>query len=129
MTSTTEEILKQDSLGRVRTPKARREVLLEEYERSGMSGREFAVFSGVKYQTFATWVQKRQRETGEEAARAVARPVQWMEAVVGGEPEESGGKALVVVELCVGARMEVRDEAGAKLAAEVLRHLGGARTC
>jgi hypothetical protein len=31
-------ILKTDALGRVRTPRERREALLEEFEKSGMSG-------------------------------------------------------------------------------------------
>jgi len=127
-TDTTEGILKQDSLGRVRTLRKRREVLLEEYERSGMSGREFATFSGVKYQTFATWVQKRSKARSDPKVGAGMPPVQWMEAVLG---EEAGdpGKRVLVVEVPGGVRMEVRDMAGAKLAAEVLRHLGGAKAC
>jgi hypothetical protein len=54
-------LLKTDALGRVRTPAARRERLLDEFERSGMSGVKFAAFVGVKYQTFATWAQQRKR--------------------------------------------------------------------
>jgi len=64
MTSTTDttlEILKQDRKGRVRTPRAKQEVILDEYERGGMSGPEFAQYLGIKYQTFATWVQKRRK--------------------------------------------------------------------
>ena len=61
MTNTTfaDEVLKSDTLGRVHTPKARREALLEEFERSGVSGKKFAAMVGVNYQTFASWVQKR----------------------------------------------------------------------
>jgi len=40
------EISKQDSLGRVRAPVERREALLSEFEKSGV--------------TFITWVEKRQ---------------------------------------------------------------------
>ncbi len=36
------KILKTDALGRVRTPAARREQLLDEFERSGVSGAKFA---------------------------------------------------------------------------------------
>ena len=54
-------ILKMDVLGRMKTPAARREQLLDEFERSGMSGVAFAEFIGVKYQTFATWAQLRRR--------------------------------------------------------------------
>lgn len=48
MTNTTVEILKQDSLGRVRVSEERREALLEEYERSGMSGQQYAAFVGKR---------------------------------------------------------------------------------
>lgn len=56
-TPTDAVILKTDALGQVRTPAARRERLLDESERSGMSGLAFAEFVGIKCQTFATWVQ------------------------------------------------------------------------
>ena len=50
MTNTTEAgetaLLKTDGLGRVRTPVARREGLLEEFERSGLSGAKFAALAG-----------------------------------------------------------------------------------
>jgi hypothetical protein len=41
-TPTDEAVLKQDVLGRVKTPKARREQLLDEFERSGLPGLKFA---------------------------------------------------------------------------------------
>jgi len=125
MTSTTDtalEILKQDSLGRVRVSEERRKALLEEYERSGMSGQQYAAFVGVKYQTFATWVQKRRRNENAAAGEAAAGggAMQWVEAVV----EKSAGGGVLVVHLGAGAKMEVGDERGAALAAEVLRQLG-----
>ena len=46
-------LLKQDVRGRVRTPRKRREALLDEFERSGLSGPKFAALVGVKYQTLA----------------------------------------------------------------------------
>ena len=54
-----EELLKVDALGRVRTARERREVLLDEFERSGVAGAKFARMAGTKYSTFANWVQKR----------------------------------------------------------------------
>ena len=53
------KILKTDALGRVRTPAARRQQLLDEFEKSGASGAKFAELVGVKYQTFASWMQGR----------------------------------------------------------------------
>ena len=48
-----DQILKTDSLARVRTPPQRQRELLEEFERSGLSGSKFAALAGVKYSTFA----------------------------------------------------------------------------
>jgi len=42
-------VLKTDETGRVRTPAARREHLLDEYEHSGLSGAKFAALAGIKY--------------------------------------------------------------------------------
>ena len=66
MTNTTlpDEVLKTDVLGRVRTPAERREALLEEFARSGVSGRKFAALVGINYQTFASWVQQRRQARG-----------------------------------------------------------------
>jgi transposase-like protein len=65
MTRTTtepvEQILMQESLGRVRMPRERREAMLEEYERSGKSGVAFAEEHGIKYTTLASWIQKRKK--------------------------------------------------------------------
>jgi hypothetical protein len=48
----------------VKTTKARREQLLDEFERSGLPGLKFAELAGIKYQTFATWAQKRRCQRG-----------------------------------------------------------------
>lgn len=59
-----------DRLGRVRTPRGRREELLAEYERSGLSQAAFARRAGVRYPTFAHWVQQRRRGRAATAAAA-----------------------------------------------------------
>ncbi len=122
------EILKTDKLRRVKTPAARRESLLDEFERSGLSGQEFATLTGIKYQTFATWVQKRRRQkTGAERVKP-AGPVRWLETVVEAAQNSGGEKlAVMVVQLPGGARVEVADEKQAALAAALLR--AWARTC
>ena len=59
MTSMTEaesSLIKTDTLGRLRTSPERREMLLREFEKSGMSGSELATMIGIKYQTFAGWI-------------------------------------------------------------------------
>ena len=47
--------LKIDDVGRVQTPAARRESLLDEFERSGLNGTKFAALAGIKYPTFPVW--------------------------------------------------------------------------
>jgi hypothetical protein len=127
MTNTTqaeEQVLKMDLLGRVKTPAARREQLLDEFERSGLTGQKFAEVVGIKYQTFATWAQKRRRQRG--AYPAVKRPKQlrWLEAVVG-EAQSSGDKIPLplVLELPGGAKVQIADAQQAALAAVLLRAL------
>lgn len=59
MTSTTSrdgrksEILKVGARGRLQISRERREALLEEFDRSGLSGAAFAKHYGIKYSTFA----------------------------------------------------------------------------
>jgi hypothetical protein len=73
------KVLKQDT--RVRVPAPRREALLDEFERSGVSGAKFARLVGIKYPTFAGWVHRRRRVRGEDAG-------------VAGEPEALRSEAL-----------------------------------
>ena len=63
MTEVVEDGRKRDRAGRVRMPRERREELLGEYERSGLSQAAFARRAGVRYPTFAHWVQERRRAT------------------------------------------------------------------
>ena len=125
MTLTTqgvEEVIKTDVLGRMRTSVARRESLLGEFEKSGLSAKKFAELSGIKYQTLATWLQKR-RKQGKTPVKA-ANAVKWLEAVV--EQAQSPGAAKAVtlmLHLPGGAWMELADTKQAPLAAALLRSL------
>ena len=69
MTTTNGRLVKQDSRGRVLVPDAQREALLDACESSGMSGPQFCAQHGVKYPTFATWLQRR-RDRGEQPERS-----------------------------------------------------------
>jgi|SRR5580700_1065847 transposase len=55
------QILSQDARGRVLVSRERREALLEEYDRSGMSAVKFAQYVGIKYSTLAYWLQSLDR--------------------------------------------------------------------
>jgi len=134
---TGERLLKMDTRGRVRTPAKRRRALLKEFAGSGLSARKFAALVGVRYSTFAHWVQRFREEGGEVApalsvppASNAEVPVRWMEAVV---EERAATVATEPRGLCVrlpgGAQMEIA--AGQmKLAAQLLRALAeGPRSC
>ena len=130
MTTTTggSEILKTDVLGRMKTPAARREQLLDEFERSGLSGQKFAEFTGLRYQTFATWVQKRRRQRGAYPAQKdppkTAQTLRWLEAVVGGASSHGDKEAQTLpVQLPGGARLELTRAAQVPLAAALIREL------
>jgi transposase len=136
MTSTTDEeqalILKTDALGRVRMPKDRREAILDGFERSGMSGQAFAARIGVKYPTFATWVQKRRRSRGDYKAREGkhkrAAEVTLFEAAVDSETSTAAAGALEV-ETAHGLKLRIGSSADVALAAELLQALKGAGGC
>ena len=127
MTSTTlleERVLKTDVLGRVKTPPERREALLDEFEKSGMSGVKFAQFIGVKYQTWASWVQMRRRQRRAGVGSCGAPALRFVEAVVQGDavPTPTGSTA-VRVHLPGGAHLEIANRNQALLAVELLRAL------
>jgi hypothetical protein len=121
-----EQVLKTDTKGRVQTPAARRESLLDEFEHSGLSGKKFAALVGVKYQTFASWGQKRRRQRGGGGSvpAKAADPVRWLEAVVqqarGPAKSERAGLKL---QLPGGAWMEIADASQIAFAAALLHAL------
>ena len=132
------KILKQDGRGRIRTPVGEREALLDEFERSSLSGVKFAAMVGVKYATFAYWVQKRKKGRSESAVSSNREvgpspvrngPVRLFEAFA--EVAGSGRGGGLLVELPGGGRMHLETGVHVRLAAELLRLLstGGAARC
>jgi hypothetical protein len=139
---TEEPVLKSDTKGRVRVPAERREMLLDEFEASSLSAMKFAALAGVKYATFANWIQRRRKqraaiqqsspsvEDGVPCHQTAARPVRLFEAFaeVGRAVQSSGLR----VELPGGARLMVDSPGQLRLAAELLQMLtatGARRSC
>jgi transposase-like protein len=104
-----------DTKGRVRTTREQRRVILAEFERSGMSAAQFARRTGLKYSTFAVWVQ-RCRRTKRPARKA---PVRLLEAVLTPSPHAT----VLTVLLPGGARLEVRAAGQIPLAAALVHAL------
>jgi hypothetical protein len=125
------KLLKTDTRGRVRVPVERREALLDEFERSGISAMAFAKIAGINYATFANWRQKRrkareQRENVSEDAAAMGktvetnRPMRLFEAFVEHGSSAGARSAGLTVELPAGARLVVESPVQVRLAAELL---------
>ena len=104
-----------DTKGRVRTSKQQRRIILAEFARSGVSAAQFAQRTGLKYSTFAGWVQ-RCRRTKRPGLRS---PVRLLEAVVGPAPLN----AALEVQLPGGARLEISEASQVALVAALIRAL------
>ena len=81
--------------------------------------------AGIKYATFANWVQKRRKGFGGEGERPVANagPVRLLEAVVeedGMRKSGANGAGGLVVELPGGCRMRVESPVQLAMAAELV---------
>ena len=85
---------RRDRRGRVNWPRERREQLLDEYEKSGLSQAAFARREGVRYPTFAHWVQERRR--GTSTASPGRRPAVSPRFVEVGVPAAASSSELSV---------------------------------
>lgn len=122
------EVLKLDARGRVRVTKERRAVLLDEFEKSGVSGAEFARLAGIKYATFANWVQKRREQRKEASAMgretgSSTAPLRLLEAVVEGDhpvPAAAATFGGLVIELPGGCSLRVDSPGQLEMATELV---------
>ena len=130
-TDTEEVLLRTDRLGRVQMPADKRELILDRFESSGLSGKRFAAQIGVKHTTFAGWVQKRRRERGEyanEACEPVPAPLTLVEAIV----EESTAAphppaSSLEVQTASGLTLRLQGRADLALAVEFIQALKDAQ--
>lgn len=122
------KLMKRDAQGRVVVPVARREALLDEFERSGLCGAEFARHAGVKYPTFAGWVQRRRHERGEyevkcERAAMTLAPMRLAEAVFSEAAAGPSAESALEVLLPGGARVMLSNPAQVAPLARLLQAL------
>ena len=116
-------IIKVDEVGRRRMPAARREQILDEFERSGLSGAKFAALAGLKYSTFAAWAHRRRKRQGgaDQVPVKQADQVRWLEALV--EPKEPAATAGLTLQLPGGVRLEMTQASQAGLIVSLIRAL------
>ena len=113
--------LARDETGRVRVSVQRPKALLDEFERSGLSGAQFARLAGVNYPTFAVWVQKRLRKAQTHPRDHRLKTVALIEAVADEDPH-----GPLTVELGGVARGQVRTHLQLNAVAELIRMLASA---
>ena len=126
------EILSQDAQGRVLVSRERREMLLEQYDRSVMSGVKFAQYIGIKYSTLAYWLQSRRRKREREKLLLKASAATelnksngaWIEAVVENASQPRAQVGALRIYFAGGAYCQISSAAEAALAAELLGRLG-----
>lgn len=117
---------KRDARGRRLTPAARRAELVEAWRQSGLTRAAFARREGLKYPTFATWVQESRPGTrGRCAVRPNGRrreaPVRFAEVSL---PLAAPTLPLAAIEVRLPDGTVVRGAQGCEVAA-VVRALRG----
>jgi len=104
-----------DTKGRLRASKEQRRVILAKFEESGLSAARFAQRSGLKYSTFAAWVQRYRRVKRPERKPAL----RLLEAVVA----PTAPAVWLQLHLPNGVRLEINDASQIPLAAALVRAL------
>jgi hypothetical protein len=114
----------------------RREELLDEFERSGVSAMRFAKMVGINYATFANWRQKRREARAKIQAGATSegtaatgsvgsnQPVRLFEAFMEPRRSAAAGGGGLLIELLSGARIVVESPTQLRMAAELIGMLG-----
>ena len=128
--SATSIILKTDKRGHVRMPPERREALLAEFDRSGLTLTRFAELAGVRYSTFATWLQQRRNKRAAPQDKDRPKPVRFAEVLVDGTLQPALTVACALkVSLPGGAHMALTEASHIALAVQLLKALQESRSC
>lgn len=104
--------------------------MLDAFESSGLSGTRFAAQHGVKYQTFASWVQKRKQQPS--APPPVERPLPAALALALAEVETFPApptEAAVELRLPGGIVVAISGRDQLSLAVALIRELARAGSC
>lgn len=114
-----QEILKVDSRGHIQIPPERRQALLEEFDRSGMSGAAFCRHYGLKYNTFAHWIRARRKKQERKEEKGERRFL-----MIEAKPEAPSNDECLRVDLPNGCHLSIHSMKEAELAAALIRSLG-----
>ncbi len=125
MTESEGAVIRSDRRGRMLVSADQREALLDEFERSGLSGMAFCKLHGLVYPTFASWRKKR-RERPAPGSPAFAEVVLDDAAPVGRQADRRTPLRLT---LPSGAVVEVSGRDQLPLLVELLQALSARRPC
>jgi transposase-like protein len=115
-------LLKTDTQGRVRATPERRAAILAEFERSGVSAAQFARLAGIKYSTFAQWVQRHRRLR--PSRKPAGRALRLLEAIVAPHAKSPARTDEPLrLHLPGGGQLEVTSPAHVPLVAALLQAL------
>ena len=122
-------VLKRDELGRVRTPRERRAMLVGEFQRSGLPASKFAQLAGVQYNTFWNWLREHglTARRGKKRARSKPRLVE-----VCFDPKQASATSRQValeVSLPGGAQANLQHAGQAALLAALIKALAQSSPC
>lgn len=121
-------LIRFDSTGRVLVPTEHREVLLGAFERSGQSGVAFCQQYGLKYPTFAAWVQKRRRlSPAEKGFREPVRVPSFAEEAPASLFAPAAGNLAIT--LPDDIRIGIACRSQLFWTAELVSHLSSDRSC
>jgi hypothetical protein len=122
-------VLKRDELGRVRTPRERRAMLVGEFQRSGLPASKFAQLAGVQYNTFWNWLREHGLTVRRGKKRAQAKP-RLVEVCF--DPKQAAAtsrQAGLEVSLPGGAQASLQHAGQAALLAALIKALAQSSPC
>ena len=122
-------VLKRDELGRVRTPRERRAMLVGEFQRSGLPAGKFAQLAGVRYNTFWNWLREHGQTARRGKKRAQSKP-RLVEACF--DPKQASSmsrQAGLEVSLPGGAQASLQHAGQAPLLAALIKALAQSSPC
>jgi transposase-like protein len=115
-------LIRADSRGRVIVGPSRREALLDAYEQSGQTAMAFCRQHDLKYPTFATWVQKRRRQS------ASSGPA-FAEVMIEAQSARTPDVEPLRITLPEGTLIEISERKQLPWVLELLRLLNPTRPC
>ena len=118
-------LIKTDRLGRLQISSEHRQMLLDKFDASAMSGQAFAKMHGIKYPTFANWCQKRKRGRNQYPQVPDSNDLKLMESLteVICQKSSESSEDVLTVQFGKGIELSISNDAQLSLAAKLIKQL------